>query len=74
MEIDEKSRQEELDANEFARCLLMPESFLARDVGKYRIYRGQLIEDCAQMLAVRYKVSESMMRYRLIELGYLSPL
>ncbi len=65
---------EEIEANEFARCLLMPASFLERDIGKHRSYYGQLREDSVQVLAVRYKVSESMMRYRLIELGYLSPL
>jgi Zn-dependent peptidase ImmA (M78 family) len=74
MEKDRESQQEELEANEFARCLLMPESFIAKDIGKYRSSNGDLVDEAVHALAFRYKVSESLMRYRLIDLGYLSPL
>ena len=51
MEKDRESQQEELEANEFARCLLIPASFLAKDIGKYRSSNGDLIDEAVHVLA-----------------------
>jgi Zn-dependent peptidase ImmA (M78 family) len=59
----------EIESNQFAASLLMPEEFLKADVNKcFAIDR-----DTIQHLAGLYKVSRLAMQYRLINLGILSP-
>lgn len=62
---------EELEANYFAMCLLIPESLLNDDLESdefappFDIESDKRIEE----LAKRYKVSAQLMTYRLIDMG-----
>jgi Zn-dependent peptidase ImmA (M78 family) len=60
---------QEIEANRFAAELLMPESFLRRDL----IGTTELTDKVAKTLASQYKVSSIAMRFRLINLGLLPP-
>lgn len=60
--------EQEIEANEFAMCLLMPENFLRRDIGDAPL---DLIDDKRiKELAKRYQVSPQLMTLRLCKLGY----
>ena len=63
--------EEEVEANRFAAELLMPRTFLDRDV-KELLLRDLLDDKWMQQLAKRYAVSVQAMTNRLISLGYLS--
>lgn len=66
--IDGLGEQENAEANLFARCLLMPEKFLRRDVTEPL----DVCEDARiEKLAKRYQVTEQMMIIRLCELKLL---
>jgi Zn-dependent peptidase ImmA (M78 family) len=69
----EATRQDEIEANRFAATLLMPESFLRRDLSRIEA------DDCdtdyvIQTLSVRYKVSRRAMELRLLNLGFIPPM
>ena len=73
--MDERQQREQLDANDFARCLLMPREFIFQDIKKWQNRSGiELVDDAVPSLAKQYGVSERMMGYRLIELGIQSPI
>lgn len=59
---------DEIEANQFAAELLMPEAFLARDVKEVA---GEEAEVAARKLAERYQVSDQAMSIRLSVLGYI---
>jgi Zn-dependent peptidase ImmA (M78 family) len=59
---------DEVEANQFAAELLMPEGFLARDVQEVA---GEEAEVATQRLAERYQVSDQAMSIRLSVLGYI---
>lgn len=61
--------KEEIEANAFAACLLMPKKFLKRTVEK----EGLLTDFDIYKLALRYKVSEQAMTLRLVKLKYIEP-
>jgi len=65
----------EIEANSFAANLLMPTDFLKADLKRYTNYRGEIeLDDSARLaLARKYKVSELAMRFRLVNLGFISP-
>ena len=63
------SAQDEIEANQFAAELLMPEDFLRADLDKKR---GPS-EPNVEALAKRYAVSRQAMEIRLRNLGYLPP-
>jgi Zn-dependent peptidase ImmA (M78 family) len=67
---------QEIEANFFAASLLMPKSTLREDVQKAMRFNGEAEFDDAFLvsLANKYQVSESAMRYRLINIGLLSPI
>ena len=67
---------QEIEANFFAASLLMPKQLVRDDVSRNVRYNGEpdADQDEIQLLARKYQVSESAMRYRLINLGLLSPL
>jgi len=56
---------EEIEANQFAAELLMPEGFLKHD-----LEGAKHSEKDAARLARRYKVSETAMSYKLVNLGF----
>lgn len=60
---DEKT-QEEKDADRFAANLLMPERMLRNELKKY-----PFLKDAPQILAAKFGVSVSAMKYRLMNLG-----
>jgi len=62
----EISPEQEAEANYFAMCLLMPETFLRAD---FAAHRGDTLEKTVKDLAHRYKVSELHMSVRLGQLG-----
>ena len=73
--MDEKKQREQLEANDFARCLLMPKEFVFQDIKKWQDRSGiELVDEAIPRLAKQYGVSERMMEYRLIELGIQSPI
>jgi Zn-dependent peptidase ImmA (M78 family) len=63
----------EIAANFFAASLLMPKGWLRQDVERSRRFDGEvrLDEDDIHSLARKYKVSETAMRYRLQNLGFI---
>jgi Zn-dependent peptidase ImmA (M78 family) len=72
----EASDFQEIEANFFAASMLMPKQMIREDVSRNVRYNGEpdASEDEIQLLARKYQVSESAMKYRLINLGLLSPL
>ena len=62
--------EEEVEANRFAAELLMPRSFLERDL-KDLMSKDLLDDKWMQQLAKRYAVSVQAMTNRLVSLGYL---
>lgn len=65
---------QEMEANFFAACLLMPKKMLRADVDSMRGFHGEVSIDDAeiQRLAKRYGVSKVAMQYRLMNVGLLS--
>ncbi|CAN5608736.1 ImmA/IrrE family metallo-endopeptidase [soil metagenome] len=65
----------EIEANMFAANVLMPRSFLDKDIALLVGADGkvQLPEERTKILAARYRVSETAMSFRLINLGYKPP-
>lgn len=59
----------EIEANRFAACLLMPEGLVHEDVDRC----PTLDRETIQHLAALYRVSRLAMQYRLINLGILPP-
>jgi len=59
----------EVEANQFAAELLMPEKLLMRDVAKLPL--GLDVEEAIAELARRYEVSEQAMTIRLSALGVI---
>jgi Zn-dependent peptidase ImmA (M78 family) len=66
---------QEIEANYFAACLLMPEGFLRRDVAQLAKFNGEsaLGEPEIFSLAKKYEVSKAAMGYRLVNLGLIDP-
>jgi Zn-dependent peptidase ImmA (M78 family) len=66
---------DEIDANYFAACLLMPEDFLRRDVANLAKFNGEAAIGDAEVftLAKKYEVSMAAMGYRLANLGLIDP-
>lgn len=62
---DEKT-QEEKDADRFAANLLMPEEMVRGELKKY-----PFLKDAPQILAAKFGVSVSAMKYRLMNLGII---
>jgi Zn-dependent peptidase ImmA (M78 family) len=60
----EQERREELEANEFARCLLMPRSLVDKWMEEHR---GQWTLNA---FALAFQVSPGLAGFRLAELGY----
>lgn len=69
------SDAQEIDANAFAASLLMPARFLRADLDDHVGFGGEadLDESQIQSLAKKYRVSEMALRYRLANLGLISP-
>jgi Zn-dependent peptidase ImmA (M78 family) len=63
---------EEREANSFAAALLMPEHFLKKDWLRLRL-ENVAAPTAIQSLAMRYKVSTRAMEFRLVNLGFVSP-
>jgi Zn-dependent peptidase ImmA (M78 family) len=63
--------RDELEANYFAMCLLIPEEFILADLASVEFVPPFDFEDDPRikLLAQRYKVSEQLMLFRLIDLG-----
>jgi Zn-dependent peptidase ImmA (M78 family) len=57
----------EIEANQFAACLLMPERMVH---GHLLALKSQYVEDVVPKLARQFKVSEQAMAFRLSTLGY----
>jgi Zn-dependent peptidase ImmA (M78 family) len=76
---DEKSAEgtdtREIEANAFAANLLMPKEFLRRDLTQFLNRNGVLeLGDSERMtLARKYRVSDIALTYRLVNLGFISP-
>ncbi|MGC1782116.1 MAG: ImmA/IrrE family metallo-endopeptidase [Acidobacteriaceae bacterium] len=68
----EATNRDEIEANSFAAELLMPESFLRKDLLKIQP-DDDTIGTAIQSLSVRYKVSPRAMELRLVNLGFISP-
>jgi Zn-dependent peptidase ImmA (M78 family) len=65
--------QDEIEANRFAAELLIPRSFLEKDLTERPLKDSDLLDDQRiQQLAKRYQVSVQAMTNRLINLRYLS--
>jgi Zn-dependent peptidase ImmA (M78 family) len=62
----------EIDANQFAAALLMPASFIRKDLMRLTP-NGTSADAAVQSLATKYKVSTRAMEFRLLNLGFLSP-
>lgn len=71
--LDPSELKMEQEANLFARCLLMPEDLIRRELAE-RPYSIDLIDGGPDLkrLAKRFEVSELMMAMRLVEIGVLS--
>lgn len=69
------TNENEIQANYFAACLLMPESFLRRDVAQLTRFNGETVlgEREVFSLSKKYQVSRAAMSYRLVNLGLLDP-
>jgi Zn-dependent peptidase ImmA (M78 family) len=67
---------QEIEANYFAACLLMPEEFLRRDVAQLAKFNGEATLNEAEIfsLARKYEVSRAAMGYRLVNLGLVDPI
>jgi Zn-dependent peptidase ImmA (M78 family) len=63
----EGSDSREIEANQFAACLLMPEEMVHHHL---RALKSRYIEDVVVRLAKQFKVSEQAMAFRLSNLGY----
>ena len=63
----------EIEANQFAASLLMPSHFIRKDMTRF-ISDGSDPEDAIQSLSIKYKVSKRAMEFRLLNLGYISPI
>jgi Zn-dependent peptidase ImmA (M78 family) len=59
----------EIEANRFAAALLMPEDFIRRDLNRI----SDINDTTIKQLAASYKVSMLAMKFRLMNLGLLSP-
>jgi Zn-dependent peptidase ImmA (M78 family) len=72
----EASDIEEIEANSFAANLLMPKEFLLKDLRLQAGSNGEveLSKDQLSALARKYQVSEIAMNFRLINLGFISPI
>lgn len=57
----------EIEANQFAACLLMPEDMVHHHL---QSLKSQYVEDVVRQLAKQFKVSEQAMAFRLSSLGY----
>lgn len=70
----EAEDDQEIAANFFAASLLMPKHLLRQDVERQKRFDGEIRFDDSDvlLLAKKYKVSETAMRYRLQNLGYMS--
>jgi Zn-dependent peptidase ImmA (M78 family) len=71
----EASDAQEIEANAFAACLLMPAQYLRADLNNRVGFNGEaeLDEPQIQALAHKYRVSVEAMRYRLVNLGLIFP-
>jgi Zn-dependent peptidase ImmA (M78 family) len=71
----EASNTNEIEANIFAANLLMPRQFLHADLSAQAGLNGEveISADLIRVLAAKYRVSETAMNFRLINLGYLPP-
>ena len=67
------SKQEEIEANQFAAELLMPETLLERSLRSLLSGRPLSDADLVRRLAGRFEVSQQAMEYRLASLGMLTP-
>lgn len=66
--------REEIDANQFAAALLMPEDAVQKETSRTR--QSAMVSDVTEAvarLATAFDVSPSAMQYRLINLGVLAP-
>jgi Zn-dependent peptidase ImmA (M78 family) len=72
----EASDIDEIEANSFAANLLMPKEFLLKDLRLQAGSNGEveLSKDQLSALARKYQVSETAMNFRLINLGFISPI
>jgi Zn-dependent peptidase ImmA (M78 family) len=69
------SDTQEIEANSFAANLLMPKSFVLRDIERFTNFQGEpeITDFARQFLARKYNVSEIAMGIRLTNLGLTSP-
>jgi Zn-dependent peptidase ImmA (M78 family) len=67
--------ENEIQANYFAACLLMPEEFLRRDVVQFAKFNGETVLGQQEVLSLakKYQVSPAAMGYRLVNLGLIDP-
>lgn len=64
---------QEIEANAFAACLLMPQDHVAAQL-QHHVQRRHLNDEAlVEALARDFKVSRPAMEYRLINLGYYTP-
>jgi Zn-dependent peptidase ImmA (M78 family) len=63
----------EISANQFAASLLMPSHLIRKDMTRF-ISDGSDPEQAIQSLSIKYKVSTRAMEFRLLNLGYISPI
>lgn len=64
----------EIEANAYAACLLMPRQFLLRDLRANFNGDFDSSEEFLATIAKRYRVSTTALKYRLTNLGLLSPM
>ena len=66
--------RDEIEANYFAMCLLIPEQFINADLETKEFAPPFDIENDPRIisLAQRYRVSEQLMLFRLIDLGRMN--
>ncbi|WP_263367524.1 ImmA/IrrE family metallo-endopeptidase [Edaphobacter bradus] len=71
----EASDVQEIEANTFAACLLMPSHFLRADLNNQIGFNGEADLDDAHIkaMAKKYRVSEMALRFRLANLGLIPP-
>jgi Zn-dependent peptidase ImmA (M78 family) len=63
----------EIDANQFAASLLMPSHLIRKDMTRF-ISEGSEPKEAIRSLSIKYRVSERAMEFRLLNLGYISPI